>query len=266
MMMIAPSVYRPTFKICKEGGKLLVQSRIRKGFPVEFETYFSLTSDIFHGIWALCSFHKIHPASKEGSDFWVKTVIIAFLKISSNYAMTYFCRGSHHGSQIGQSRNSVKFASPTHHRYSAASDNLGKEKNKIIVIINDCDALMLRSHPEMVQLLFWSEIQKCTLSPQWACQAVHFTITSVPSPPKSMDSKICYSGKFFSRQSMICGFSLQLCDWWSFTVWQLCDWWKSGAIHLRLGVSPGSNNFVNAKIQNNTEAWRLERWSQPHYR
>ena len=72
---------------------------------------------------------------------------------------------------------------------------------------------------------FWSEIQKCTLSPQWVCQAVHFTITSVPSPPKSMDSKICYSGKFFSRQSMICGFSLQLCDWWSFTVWQLCDWW-----------------------------------------
>lgn len=153
MMMIAPSVYRPTFKICKEGGKLLVQSRIRKGFPVEFETYFSLTSDIFHGIWALCSFHKIHPASKEGSDFWVKTVIIAFLKISSNYAMTYFCRGSHHGSQIGQSRNSVKFASPTHHRYSAASDNLGKE-NKIIVIINNCDALMVRSHPEMVQFLF----------------------------------------------------------------------------------------------------------------
>ena len=208
----------------------------------------------------------MHQRNKEGSDFWVKTVIIAFLKISSNYVMTYFCRGSHHGSQIGQSRNSVKFASPTHHRYSAASDNLGKEKNKIIVIINDCDALMLRSHPEMVQLLFWSEIQKCTLSPQWACQAVHFTITSVPSPPKSMDSKICYSGKFFSRQSMICGFSLQLCDWWSFTVWQLCDWWKSGAIHLRLGVSPGSNNFVNAKIQNNTEAWRLERWSQPHYR
>ena len=71
MMMIAPSVYRPTFKICKEGGKLLVQSRIRKGFPVEFETYFSLTSDIFHGIWALCSFHKIHPASKEQGRLWL---------------------------------------------------------------------------------------------------------------------------------------------------------------------------------------------------
>ena len=69
----------------------------------------------------------LHQRNKEGSDFWVKTVMIAFLKISSNYAMTYFCRGSHHGSQIGQSRNSVKFASPTHHRYSAASDNLGKE-------------------------------------------------------------------------------------------------------------------------------------------
>ena len=26
---------------------------------------------------------------------------------------------------MGQSRNSVKFASPTHHRYSAASDNIG---------------------------------------------------------------------------------------------------------------------------------------------
>ena len=39
--------------------------------------------------------------------------------------LTIFCRGSHHGSQIGQSRNSVKFASPTHHRYSAASDNIG---------------------------------------------------------------------------------------------------------------------------------------------
>ena len=96
----------------------------------------------------------LHQRNKEGSDFWVKTVIIAFLKISSNYAMTYFCRGSHHGSQIGQSRNSVKFASPTHHRYSAASDNLGKEKNKIIIIINNCDALIVRSHPEMVQFLF----------------------------------------------------------------------------------------------------------------
>jgi len=37
--------------------------------------------------------------------------------------------GSHHGSQIGQSRNSVKFASPTHHRYSAASDNLDNGGN-----------------------------------------------------------------------------------------------------------------------------------------
>ena len=41
-------------------------------------------------------------------------------------------RGSHHGSQIGQSRNSVKFASPTHHRYSAASDNIG---NPIVMMM-----------------------------------------------------------------------------------------------------------------------------------
>ena len=55
-----------------------------------------------------------------------------------------FCRGSHHGSQIGQSRNSVKFASPTHHRYSAASDNIG---NLMVMMMMMMLMMMATLHP-----------------------------------------------------------------------------------------------------------------------
>ena len=58
-----------------------------------------------------------------------------------------FCRGSHHGSQIGQSRNSVKFASPTHHRYSAASDNIGNLRVMMMMMMMTMMMVMMTPQP-----------------------------------------------------------------------------------------------------------------------
>ena len=87
---------------------------------------------------------------------WGIYVIKYFLKYVILHLIEYLIiiyRGSHHGSQIGQSRNSVKFASPTHHRYSAASDNIGNPiVMMMIMMMNMMNMMMIMMNMMMIMM------------------------------------------------------------------------------------------------------------------